>query len=612
MRARASTILATGGVLVAIAAGAPAATGRTASAAATPVQVYRVGSWHGIAGNQPSIEAAVAALHPGDWVLIGPGDWHPRADYSQLKATYPAAVLVTSANTHVRGMNRNRVVIDGTRPGAPQCSANPADQDFGPIVQGKHRGRNGTEALKTDGVNFENFTVCNFMAGTADSGNEIWWNGGDDSGHVGLGPWYGQYLTATSTSASMANNQEMNAKYGLFVSNAHGPGVMDHTYASNFSDSSYYIGACPNCNATIDHGHAENSALGYSGTNSGGHLTVQNSEWDNNKTGFVSNSQNSADPPSPQNGACPAGATGPTGTDSCWIFRNNYVHDNNNPNVPQIGEAALGPVGGGVVLAGDRNNIVSGNRFVNNDSWAILTTFFPDTSAANPNNVSDCAGGVAGSSVGGQPVPCFYSDWGNEVANNTFTHNGAYANPTNGDIADLTYTPPEQPGAPGNCFHGNTNTSGTLSTWPMTLQTTQGMCGNPAGYPDPASLAVLGAEAACASQALGSCPTLPLANYPRQTKLVLQPLVAQTTMPDPCAGVPVNPWCPQAAPTGTAGQSAAPAAAGNTAQSAEPAPTRSAGSLAATGLPLGLPVLAAVLLGLAAVLFAGRSLRGRR
>ena len=118
-------------------------------------------------------------------------------------------------------------------------------------------------------------------------------------------------------------------------------------YASNMSDSGYYVGACPDCNATLDDAHAQYSALGYSGTNSGGHLIVQNSEFDHNKTGFSTNSQNNDDAPSPQDGVCPNGAIGPTGTRSCWIFEHNFVHDNNNANVPGHGSADLGPPGTG-------------------------------------------------------------------------------------------------------------------------------------------------------------------------------------------------------------------------------------------------------------------------
>ena len=103
----------------------------------------------------------------------------------------------------------------------------------------------------------------------------------------------GSYLSATTTYAG-ANSD---GSYGLFVSNSNGPGVISHTYASNMSDSGYYIGACTDCNATLDDAHAQYSALGYSGTNSGGHLVIENSEFDHNKTGFSTNSQNNDDAP---------------------------------------------------------------------------------------------------------------------------------------------------------------------------------------------------------------------------------------------------------------------------------------------------------------------------
>jgi hypothetical protein len=534
--------------------------GVTSPASAGPAQVLRVGTWNGIPGNVATLDAAVAQLQPGGWLLIGPGDYHPRMDYSadQASSKAPAAVLVTASGAHLRGMNRNSVVIDGTRPGSAPCSSAAADQDFGPLDSaGNHRGRSGLEAT-VSGVYFENLTACNFLAGSTDSGNEIWWNGGDDSGKIGLGSWWGNYLSATST---YYGGDDTAAAYGIFVSNADGPGSMDHTYASNFSDSGYYIGACPDCNAVINHAHSQYNALGYSGTNSGGHLIVENSEWDHNKTGFVSNSQNSADPPSPQDGACPGGGTGPTGTHSCWVFTHNYVHDNNDPNVPAIGDAAVGPVGAGVVLAGDRNNTITGNRFVNNGSWAVLVAPFPDPDPANPNNVPDCRGGVLGGSLLGHTVPCLYDDWGNRVTDNAFQHNGFYGNVTNGDIADLSVPPLEKPGAPGNCYSGNHKLlGGPASTWPVLLQLTQGICGNPLGYPDPASDAVLLAQAGCATQLLFSCPGTVVAHYPRRTTVVMHALPAQPSMPNPCAGVPQNPWCPlnPAVPVASSGSAERP------------------------------------------------------
>ena len=72
---------------------------------------------------------------------------------------------------------------------------------------------------------------------------------------------------------------------------------------------------------------------------------------------------------------------------------------------------------------------------------------------------------------------------------------------------------------------------------------------------------MLAGEALCATQLLAPCPTLntlciynpnlpcipapgfPL-NYPRPTDVDLTMPPPQASMPNPCAGVPANPWCP--------------------------------------------------------------------
>ncbi len=90
-------------------------------------------------------------------------------------------------------------------------------------------------------------------------------------------------------------------------------------------------------------------------------LVVENSQFDNNEDGFDTNSQNGDEPP-PQNGACPGNAISPiTHTHSCWVFMDNDVHDNNNPNVPAAGSAAAGPVGTGMSISGGRNDTVMDN-----------------------------------------------------------------------------------------------------------------------------------------------------------------------------------------------------------------------------------------------------------
>ena len=50
--------------------------------------------------NFTTIQAAVNAAQPGDWVLIDAG-------------LYPEAVYVTTPNLHLRGMDRNAVIVDG-------------------------------------------------------------------------------------------------------------------------------------------------------------------------------------------------------------------------------------------------------------------------------------------------------------------------------------------------------------------------------------------------------------------------------------------------------------------------------------------------------------------
>ena len=81
------------------------------------------------------------------------------------------------------------------------------------------------------------------------------------------------------------------------------------------NDSGMYVGACLQlCDVTIDHAWMENNALGYSGTNSGGAIVIENSQFDNNEDGVDTNTQIAGDPPPPQNGACPNGAPAPSRT----------------------------------------------------------------------------------------------------------------------------------------------------------------------------------------------------------------------------------------------------------------------------------------------------------
>src|SRR6266446_4869838 len=288
------------------------------------VHVWRVGTYRGISGQFQTIQAAVDAARPGDWILVAPGDYH---ENGSSDPELPAGVLIRTPGIHLRGLDRNSVIVDGTRVGArTPCSSDPAFQVTG---------RDGIEVYKASGTYVENLTVCNFLTdpATGGHGNQMWWNGGDGSGQIGMHSYWGNYLTASSGYSNGANHPR--GEYGIFVSNADGPGSINYSYASNMGDAAFYVGACPNCNALLNHDHAQYSALAYSGTNSGGNLIIENSEFDHNKTGLVSNSQNNDDLPSPQIGLCPAGSSPAVpGAVGCTIFMNNYLTITTTPTCP--------------------------------------------------------------------------------------------------------------------------------------------------------------------------------------------------------------------------------------------------------------------------------------
>jgi hypothetical protein len=502
------------------------------SATAAGARVLLVGTYKGSRGQYQSIQSAVDAARPGDWILIGPGDYKTTSSRAPAgRSDTPAGVLITTPRVYVRGMNRKTVIVDGTRSG-PACSRAQSDQNFGPHGKGGARGLNGIMVWKAANVWVQNLTVCNFLGGKGDAGNEIWWNGGDGSGKIGGHGYYGSYLTATNTFYKPNGTA---AQYGIFSSNWAG-GTWSQTYASNFSDSGYYIGACQQrCDQTIDEAHAEFNALGYSGTNSGGQLVVKRSEFDQNQDGFDTDSENN-DPPSPQDGACPNNGISPiTHTHSCWVLMNNYIHDNNNSSVPEVGQAGSTPLGVGLSLSGARNDTVMHNRIVRNNAWGVLIQ------VQQGEGGPPCIGGTLNfNALGILTLPCLFDGYGNAILKNSFAHNGSYGHQTNGDIAALNL----ESGHPTSCYRGNTNPAG-LTTSPADLEKTYPVCTGAAAAANPNVPLVL--EILCGNEGalVGVSVSCPGGKpYPKPTRVVMHPLPAHlATMLDPCAGVPVNRWC---------------------------------------------------------------------
>jgi hypothetical protein len=284
---------------------------------------------------------------------------------------------------------------------------------------------------------------------------------------------------------------------------------------------------------TIDHAWMEYSALGYSGTNSGGSIVIENSQFDNNKDGFDTNTQINGDPPAPQNGACPDGAISPiTHTHSCWVFMHNDVHDNNNPNVPQAGEASNGPTGTGMTISGGRNDTVMDNTFSNNGAWGLLFIPFPDSGTPEKGQSCTGTGGVEQAGFG-----CVYDPMADALLDNHFSHNGFFGNPSNSDYGQIVLFANQ----PRNCYAGNTAPSGST---PADLAQTQPTCGpltTAANTGGPLLNQVL------CDTSFGSCPAG--AKYPKFTAVTMHPLPSGLpSMPDPCNGVPANAWCKDGKP----------------------------------------------------------------
>src|ERR687884_1473555 len=185
----------------------------------------------------PTIQAAVAAAAPGDTILVDRG-------------TYPGGVVVPQSTPRltIRGVDRNAVVFDG--------------QDV----------RDDAIDVRADGVTLQNLSAHDFRR------NAFYWDG--------VTGFTGSYLTAWNVLG-----------YGIYSEDST-DGLIEHDYVSGAADAAYYIGECNPCRSTIRHVVARLSAVGYSGTNASGALTIRDSRWDRNGAGILPNSlANEADPP---------------------------------------------------------------------------------------------------------------------------------------------------------------------------------------------------------------------------------------------------------------------------------------------------------------------------
>jgi hypothetical protein len=414
-----------------------------------------------------TIQAAVNAAHAGDWILINRG-------------VYVGPVRISTPRLHLRGINRNGVIVDG-----------------------RHRVGNGI-TITANGVWVENLTVRNFdrrnREDSAD-GNEVWWKGGGEkSAKVGIHGWWGQYLTAYDTG--------LLGGYGLFASHSAG-GFFKHVYASGFNDSGLYVGACRDCHALVQDALVERNALGWSSTNAGGHLIVEDSTFRNNSVGIAPDSEPDSDKPPPQDGACNSGSNrsplptfSSTQINRCTIFRHDVIEDNGNLSTPANSDILGAPWGVGVLLAGDYADLIENNTIRGNPTFGVLVLERPDPFPPQSDTI-------------------YFQASGNRVSDNQIVNNATQPGTFDIGLEGGVFGTQK---SVNNCFSGNTFATSS----PSEIERTWG-CQN-ATTPN-GGVSLFGEILTLIQQSGGRHPRPQPAPH------------RQPTMPKPCRGVPRNPLC---------------------------------------------------------------------
>ena len=187
-----------------------------------------------------------------------------------------------------------------------------------------------------------------------------------------------------------------------------------------------------------------------------------------------------------------------------------------------------------MTLSGGRNDTVMDNTFSDNGAWGFLFVPYPDS--GTPSLGQTLPGhrrrrGVRASAACTTPraTPC---------SHNTFTHNGYFGNPSNADYGQIVFNA----GQPQNCFAGNTRPQRQRA------RRTSSRPSRPAARSPPRPTPAARSSARCCATP-ASAPARPAPSTRSTPAVVMHPLPkGLPTMPNPCAGVPANAWCPGGKP----------------------------------------------------------------
>jgi hypothetical protein len=262
-----------------------------------------------VPGEYPTIQAAVNAARPGDLVRIAPGVYHQQ-------------VVVPAAKHDVvlRGVDRNRVVLDGDR-----------GQRYDGI------------AVHADGVAVENLTVRGF-------GSDGVLFAPPPDAQKPLNGWRASFVTVTN-----------NGLHGIDALEARG-GTIDHVLASGHGAAGLRVGRCHPCNLLVTDSVAERGMAGFEGVNAGGNVVIAHSMFRDNRVGVLLESAG------PEEALHQQDAT----------VVGNVIANNANRHAAGRGDA----FGVGVLVRGGRRDGLARNRITGHPGVGVLLTAADDVPAA--------------------------------------------------------------------------------------------------------------------------------------------------------------------------------------------------------------------------------------
>ena len=189
--------------------------------------------------------------------------------------------------------------------------------------------------------------------------------------------------------------------YGLYAFNTIG-GVMKNSEAYYVNDGAFYIGQTPPqdkpVQSLVTNVDGWGSPIGFSGTNMR-YVTITKSRFYNNAIGIVPDSEDGEKFPPPEKNVI---------IDND-IFWNNFNYHAGNPPfaVRKTGNAALAPVGTGILLFGGKGNRVENNRVYGNFLAGVgmvqgfLAMKDPEAQVLRDNVVQGNQFGLGGTDVNG-------------------------------------------------------------------------------------------------------------------------------------------------------------------------------------------------------------------